>query len=205
MTLEMWIGLAALNFLASLSPGQNVALVGGTVLRSGTRSGVAAVLGILLAEAVWAILALCAVIGVLQLDGTLMFGLQLAGGVLLILFGLSILAARIVCTAPEAAPEIALDKRMIGKGACIGFANPLALVFFLSVFPQFVTVDDTGLSAFSVIFCVSAIVLSAALALAPYFALAAMLARSAVSNMLQRVSGAMLVGFGLLVLAEGMA
>lgn len=92
---------------------------------------------------------------------------------------------------------------MLGKGVCIGLANPLALMFFLSVFPQFVTAEDTAFNGASVLFCISAIVVSAALALAPYLALAAMLARSAVAAMLHRVSGVLLVGFGAFILAEG--
>lgn len=108
MTLEMWIGLAALNFLASLSPGQNVALVGGATLRSGVRSGGAAVLGILIAEAAWALLALCAVIGILSLDGTAMVRLELIGGAVLVAVGLATLRARVSATAAAQARPASL-------------------------------------------------------------------------------------------------
>ncbi|WP_366523491.1 LysE family transporter [uncultured Sulfitobacter sp.] len=47
---------------------------------------------------------------------------------------------------------------LVGDGVFVGFANPLALVFFLSVFPAFVPPGTNGTGA--VFFFVSAIVAS---------------------------------------------
>lgn len=203
MTSEIWFALALTNFLACLAPGQNTALVGGTVLQTGIRSGAAVATGILIAELAWAVLALILVLGAIELNNSLIFWLKLAGAPVLIWFGYAILFAAKADSVEQRLCSRAEDAGMAARGLCIGITNPMALIFFLSVFPQFVLVEQSQLSAASTVFYISAVVISAALGIAPYLALAKIMEKSTMSQYLQKLSGVILIVFGLFFLVEG--
>ena len=196
MTLSLWIALTVANFIACIAPGQNAAFVGGTALSAGMRRGGIAVLGILVAEAIWAILALFAVLGLIAISGEVLFWAQLAGGVVLVLLGISTI---FTVTSGEKTTDRASEtstRKILGLGLIIGFANPLALVFFMSVFPQFLAGGTIFLSASSVAYFTSAIVISSALGLVPYVGAGFLTKLQKPSQLMHRLSGGFLVFFG---------
>ena len=166
MEAEAILGLAGANLAACMTPGQNTALVTVTAARCGWAGGLWAILGVLLAEAIWTAVAFLAMAGAISLHGDVHALLNLGCGVVLALFGISLLAAPV---APAVAAEWRrLESRRVPRlvlsGLAIGLANPLALLFFVAVLPLFVSeADAPALAAATVAVCVTS-----ALALAPF-------------------------------------
>ncbi|MDO4911002.1 MAG: LysE family translocator [Corynebacterium sp.] len=135
--------LAIVWFVAVASPGPDVF----QILRVGTQSrinGIACALGIMTGNAVWTLLSVLGV-GMLIADHpVLIHSLQALGGCYLLYMGIgalrSVMASRSAAT-PEAITPVTLSpRRAYLLGVTTNFANPKALIFFISVFSQFVTV-----------------------------------------------------------------
>jgi threonine/homoserine/homoserine lactone efflux protein len=192
MEFAAFFGLAAANFVASVAPGQNAALIVGAGARGGARAGVAALGGILTAEAVWVALALAATVGLLaHVDPA---PLTLAGGVVLVALGLWSLAQRPGVVLAAARPHLG---GLIAQGAAVGFANPLALAFFVAVFPQFLPGPLTPEAAAA---AVAAILLSSAAGCAIWLCASAWLIPPGRALLLHRGSAAAIVVCGALAL-----
>lgn len=204
MTFEHWFALAAANFAASVAPGQNVALVGGAAVRAGLIGGIAAAAGILVAELAWSVLALTLLLGARDVSPELFTGLQLASVISLAAIGYCIL--RETAPHPQAGPLAGHSlRRLVVRGIWIGAANPLALVFFLSLLPGFVPettdlADPATLSAF-----VSAVMVSTMAGLAPWLVASGLLARTGLGRYLQIFSGGALISIAGLVLWQVLA
>ena len=152
MTAQIWIALATANFFACLAPGQNAALMGAAAARSGPIGGGFAMLGILLAELAWAAIAIYLTFGARELAGDTFVLLQIASAGVLIWFGIGAMREGVGARGFKV-HRGALG--LVGDGIVVGLANPLALVFFLSVFPAFVPAGTSGSGA--ALFFVSAI------------------------------------------------
>lgn len=207
MTIELWFALVAANFAASVAPGQNVALVGGAALRSGLVGGLAAAAGVLVAELAWSVLALTLLLGARDVSPALFTSLQFVSVVALAGIGLCILRESASgwdsgAADPSAARSGAAcsHRRLVLRGIWIGAANPLALVFFLSLLPGFVP-DRTDLAEPATLSAyVSAVMISTAAGLAPWLVASGMLARTGLGRYLQLFSGGALIAIAGLVL-----
>lgn len=195
MTLQIWIALATANFLACLAPGQNAALMGAAAARSGPIGGLFAMIGILLAELAWAAIAIHLTFGAQELVGDTYVVLQVASAGVLIWFGIGAMREG-VGSGPVKPHKSALG--LVGDGIIVGLANPLALIFFLSVFPVFVPPGTSGAGA--AFFFVSAILVSSLAGLAPYFAVGGILRRAGHTAALHLISGGALAGTGSILL-----
>lgn len=197
MTADIWIALATANFLACLAPGQNAALIGAITARGGPVRASFAMLGILLAELIWACIAIYLTFGARELAGDSFVLIQIASAGVLIWFGICAIRDSVERSAtPTEHGPFALTC----QGCFVGLANPLALVFFLSVFPAFVPAGTSGPHA--VTFFVSAILISSALGLLPYIAAGGLVRRAGKSHLLQLISGSALMGTGGLLLVK---
>ena len=197
MTLQIWIALATANFFACLAPGQNAALMGAVAARSGPYCTGMAMFGILLAELAWATIAIYLTFGARDLAGDTFVVLQMASAAVLIWFGIS--ALRNTFSKTEA--SVAVQRGGLGHLACgavVGFANPLALVFALSVIPAFVPAGASGPGA--AFFFISAVVISSAAGLFPYLVAGGLLRRAGQAKLMQLISGGALAGSGALLL-----
>ena len=120
--------LAAVHWLAMLSPGPNVLLVAQTSMSRSRAAGIAAALGV---AAGAGLLATAATVGLTLLteqSSTLRQGLQVAGGCYLVYLGASMwLGAR------SAAPAPAGGRAYFLRGLLTNLSNPKAAVFFGSV------------------------------------------------------------------------
>lgn len=200
MSLEIWIALAAANFVASLVPGQNAALIGSATARSGLHGGSFAIIGILAAELIWSVAALVIALSARELSPALWTALQIGSG--LVLLSLGVLTFR-----DTQADRVETDRArgctcIAVQGLWVGLANPMALVFFLSLFPAFVPPDSTGTDANMLGFYASAVVASSFAGLVPYLAVSSALAKGGFAVSLQMCCGGMLVVLGGLVLAR---
>lgn len=200
MSLEIWIALAAANFMASLVPGQNAALVGSATARAGLAGGSFAAIGILAAEMIWSVAALVVALSARELSPMFWTALQIGSGLVLLGLGVLTLRASHACEAGNALSRS--GRRLAAQGLWIGLANPLALVFFLSLFPAFVPAGATDADAGMLAFYGSAVLVSSAAGLAPYVAASNALARGGLAAPLQLSCGGMLVLLGGLVLVR---
>lgn len=197
MTAEIWIALATANFFACLAPGQNAALLGAATARSGLSGGLVAGAGILLAELIWASIAIYLTFGAREVAGESFILMQIASAAVLIWFGVKAMRDGVKTGAVKPHKGYA---GLLSDGVVIGLANPLALVFFLSVFPAFVPPESSG--RYAALFFVSAILVSSIAGLVPYLAAGGVLRRSGHSATLHLVSGGALAGAGGILLLK---
>lgn len=200
MTPEIWITLAAANFIAYLAPGQNVALVGAATARAGLPGGLSAVGGVLVAELIWTAAALALTLTAREIDGRVMLSLQVASGLFLVWSGWKVLKTppRLeVSTVAQTGGHI----RLATLGVWVGLANPLALVFFVSIFPGLVSASASQAPLDLLIFCGTAVVLSSLAAIAPYLAVSQVLVRAGQGRRLNALSGGALLFVGLAAIA----
>lgn len=202
MTLESWIAFALMNLAYSAPPGPNAAILLAVSSRGGLRHGVAAFGGILMAEVFWAGLALLIVSGVLDI-GALMPGLlEIIGAAALILLGLPMLIRRALSPAPAQETPAKGDlkgTRGIAAAFFVGVTNPLAMVFFVSVAPMFLTTGS--MTPLAAVLFVSAAVLSCACAHAPYLGIAGIITPR-LTAIIERGCGGLFVCMGAIRLAE---
>ena len=204
VTFSAFLAFALVNFAYSLAPGPNAALIVGNSARRGLSAGLGVILGILLAEIVWALVAIAVVVGLLDLVHFHPDTLKLLGACALVLIGTTMLMAR----TPEAVPVSGTVRKdrpgtlqnTILKGAFVGLTNPLALVFFVSIAPTFLSpsqITPGTAAAFSL-----AAVLSCAAAHLPYLG-AARLSRRRVGHLVERGCGMALCCLGAAAAANG--
>lgn len=201
MTADIWIALAAANFAASLAPGQNVALVGSATARDGVRGGAAAISGILLAEAIWSAVAVALILKARAVDPDLLLGLQAAGGIALVWCGMRIVRAA-AAGRDAAASRSPAGPLLLLEGLWIGLANPLALMFFVSLLPSLLGAGAAAPGPREAAICVVVIVGSSFAALVPYLAASTALVRAGLASGLNALSGTALLLVGLVVFAR---
>ncbi len=201
MEAEAVIGLAGANLAACLTPGQNTALVAVTAARCGWAGGLWAILGILLAEAIWTTIAFLAIAGAISLHHDSPALLDIGCGVVLALFGISLLSVPAVpaVIAGPRRPECRRAPRLVLGGLVVGLVNPLALLFFVAVLPLFVSETDAS----TLVLATGAVCVTSAIALTPFLAVASPLLPRLAQVAMHRTGSASLVAIGVLF-ASGM-
>jgi threonine/homoserine/homoserine lactone efflux protein len=206
VTFEAFFAFAFLNFAYSLAPGPNAALIVGTSARGGTKAGLGVILGILIAEIIWALVAIAVVVGLLDLMHFRPDTLKTLGACALVLIGTMMLIARAPQPVPASgvspdAPDPVLGalSQTVMKGGFVGLTNPLALVFFISIAPSFLKPSQITQST-AIIFAAAA-VFSCAAAHLPYLG-AARLSRSRFGHLVERGCGVALCCLGATAVAN---
>ncbi|WP_324754979.1 LysE family translocator [Roseovarius sp. Pro17] len=202
MTIETWIAFAIMNFVCSLTPGPNAAVVLAQSARRGLAGGICALSGVILARAALAMLAILIVLGapeIVQLDGPT---LHLIGAIVLLALGMGMLRARTV-PAPQLAGcghiAPAGHIRTIFGAFLIALSNPLSVIFFVSVAPVFLGADTLSPQAVGAF--LSAALLPCAAAYTPYLAMAK-LNRPGTIRFVDRSCGTALCALGLWGIAQ---
>ena len=135
MTLQLYLLFVLASALLVATPGPNVALVVGTSLRYGARSGLTTVAGV----NVGLVLQLSAVAAglswIVDLFARHFDVIRYIGAAYLALLGLQQLFAK-AKPAASAAPELRAD-RAFARGFAVAFANPKTLIFHAAFLPQF--------------------------------------------------------------------
>ncbi len=198
----------AAGWLLNLTPGPDVLYIVSNALRSGARAGLVAGLGITAGCFVHVFAAAVGVGALLSASATAFTVLKWAGAAYLLLMGVRMLFSRAgggngaAIAAAQSAPPVAASLRSVFLcGFWTNVLNPKVALFFLAFVPQFIApgTDNKALAfvLLGVLFNVNAIPVNAGWALA-----AAWMARRAGAiqrgmHWLDRVAGAMFIGFGL--------
>ena len=198
----------AAGWLLNLTPGPDVLYIVSNALRSGARAGLVAGLGITAGCFVHVFAAAVGVGALLSASATAFTVLKWAGAAYLLLMGVRMLFSRAgggngaAIAAAQSAPPVAASLRSVFLGGFwTNVLNSKVALFFLAFVPQFIApgTDNKALAfvLLGVLFNVNAIPVNAGWALA-----AAWMARRAGAiqrgmHWLDRVAGAMFIGFGL--------
>jgi len=205
MELHQLLLFVAAGLLLNLTPGPDVLYIVTNSLRSGARAGVVAALGINAGCFVHIFAAALGVSALLAASATAFTVLKWAGALYLMWIGAKLLFA----TAPSADADLAALARaqpsLPLRGVFMGgfwtnVLNPKVAIFFLAFVPQFIPagIEDKPLAfiALGSLFNVNSVFVNAGWALAAAW----MARRDAVQRGMQwldRIAGAMFIGFGL--------
>lgn len=194
----------AAGWLLNLTPGPDVLYIVSNALRSGARTGVVAGLGITAGCFVHILAAAIGVGALLATSAAAFTLLKWTGAAYLVWIGIKMLWAKAPKTpvdeAPGPAPATPVSLRAVFMGGFwTNVLNPKVAIFFLAFVPQFIAADAANkplaFVLLGVLFNLNAIPVNSAWALTAAW----MARRGAVRrgmHWLDRVAGAMFIGFG---------
>ncbi len=185
---------AIVLFLAIPGPG-NLALITSTG-KGGVRAGMAACLGVIVADQALMWLAVAGVAGLLAAYPAAFHAVQWLGAAYLGWMGYKMLTAK-----PGDAPVLKIEPRhYFRQGAVITLLNPKAIVFYMAFFPLFVNpATHRGLITFAAMAATIAVITFAyclIVVLLTHHMAERMRANPIVVRVLQKLAGVFLIGFG---------
>jgi len=186
--------LAVVVFLAIPGVG-NLAIITSTG-KGGVMGGLAATLGVIVADQVLMWLAVAGVAAVMTANPTLFGVVQYSGALYLAYLG-----ARMILAKPGDAPVLRMEpRRFFRQAMLITLLNPKAIVFYMAFFPLFVDPQrHQGLATFGVMALTIAVltfVYCVTLMCIVRFAADRVRSNPRLTVWLNRVAGTMLVAFG---------
>jgi threonine/homoserine/homoserine lactone efflux protein len=189
--------------LLTILPGPATALVVQAAYRGGKREALRTIAGNSLGILIWALLAALGLGAVVAASATAFSTMKVVCGVVLIVLGIQAIRGarrRGEAVAPPARPA----PRPLRAGLVTSVSNPKLAVFFVALFPQFVPDGAPVLP-----YALALVALQVACDVAYYSALAWMVARarraftsSPLMSWVERLTGTVMVGFGLRVMLE---
>lgn|SRR5262249_17137202 len=201
----------AIAVVVIATPGQDTALTIRNTLLGGRRSGVATAIGVAAGLSVWALATSAGLAVVLQASHPAFVALRVAGAVYLVYLGGRSLrdAVRVRSRTLGGQPTARLGnpmppRRALRQGLISNLGNTKILVFFTSLLPQFVTGGKaafTPLLLLGLVFVLMTVIWLTAYAIAVAKA-RALLLRSRVRRVVDTVTGAVLVAFGVRLASE---
>jgi len=191
-----------LSILLILIPGPDTAVVTKNALLGGRRGGTLTAVGVSVGLVVWTAAAALGIAALLRASAFAFLALKVAGAIYLVWMGIQMLRTKDFSSLPTGAPASGL--RALRQGLLTDLGNPKIAVFFTSFLPQFV---DPHASAFASLLALGAIfAVLTLLWLAAYGWLvghgASVFRRPAVRRVLDRVTGVVLIGFGIRLALE---
>jgi threonine/homoserine/homoserine lactone efflux protein len=199
MTVELYLLFVLASALLVATPGPNVALVVGTSLRYGARTGLLTVGGVNLGLVLQLAAVAAGLSWIVDLFARHFDLIRYIGAAYLALLGLQQLFAR--PKAEEAAAPVMRGEHALARGFAVAFANPKTLIFHAAFLPQFLGAGENRADLWLLAATFAVI---AALGDGLY-ALFAARARAAVTERARRIadraSGAILLGGAAVLLA----
>jgi threonine/homoserine/homoserine lactone efflux protein len=179
-----------------VTPGQDTALTIRNTLFGGRRSGVLTAAGVAAGQAFWTLAASLGLAAILRASEPAFLAVRLAGAAYLILLGLQTLRGS--RHAREQSPGV---RGAFRQGLLSNLGNPKMAVFFTSLLPQFGGTSFSTLLLLGLVFCSMTLTWLTCYAFAVARA-GDFLRRTRARRVLDTVTGAVLVAFGIRVAAE---
>jgi homoserine/homoserine lactone efflux protein len=194
MSLEAWLAFCITETVLCFTPGPAVLFVVSVAIARDARAGLAASLGILVANALYFALSATGIAALVLASGQLFGALKWIGAGYLVWIGLHMLLAR---GAAAAAPAPRSVQRAFARGLLVQGANPKALLFFVALLPQFIDAGAPVGYQLLILGVSSTLIELCVLALYVAFAVRARrLAGARLAGPLERVGGGLLVAAG---------
>ena len=196
--LAHFVAFLGVATIVIVTPGQDTALTIRNTLFGGRRSGVFTACGVSIGQAVWAVATSAGIAALLRASEPAFTAVKLAGAAYLVWLGLQTIFRR---EAPRAAtgPRARTSFR---QGVVSNLGNPKMAIFFPSLLPQFAVHPTFGTLLFlGLVFCAMTFVWLTGYAFAVAKA-GDFLRRTPIRRALDRVTGAVLIAFGLRLAAE---
>jgi RhtB (resistance to homoserine/threonine) family protein len=192
----------AISVLLIVMPGPDTAMVTKNALMGGRRSGIYCAFGVALGLTLWSIAAALGIAALLQASAVAFLVLKVAGAIYLVWIGIQMLrsrdpAAAATATGHGVAPH-ARGGTALRQGLLSDLSNPKIAIFFTSFLPQFVHGDGPVFAALLMLGLVFALITLAWLAAygAAVGHASGVLRRPAVRKTLDRITGVVLIAFG---------
>jgi threonine/homoserine/homoserine lactone efflux protein len=131
---------AGVSFLLVATPGPGVLYIVGRSVDQGRRAGVASMLGIEAAEALYVLAAAAGLSALLASSATAFDAVRYAGAAYLVYLGIKRWRAGATEADPDAPPASA--RRIFAEGFVVQLLNPKVAVFFVAYFPQFLNPES---------------------------------------------------------------
>lgn len=141
-------------FAVSIVPGPSMALAFSHGMRYGLWGVVPAAIGNVMATLLQGMLAMMAIHSLLSFEPGVLRVLQALGAIYIGYVGIVFIKQREAIgkglSRPEETITVAASRCL--EGALIAFFNPKAIMFFIALFPQFVSAEQVGVTAYATIF-----------------------------------------------------
>jgi threonine/homoserine/homoserine lactone efflux protein len=184
------------SLLVIVTRGQDTALTIRNTLLGGRRGGVRTAAGVAAGQATWTLAASAGVVALLRASEPAFVAVRLVGAAYLVYLGLQTLLRRGEVPAGVGGSS----RRAFRQGLLSNLGNPKMAVFFTSLLPQFGS-SFSALVALGLVFCSLTFLWLSGYAWAVARA-GDVLRRPRIRRALDRVTGVVLVGFGLRLAAE---
>jgi threonine/homoserine/homoserine lactone efflux protein len=196
---ETLVSFAGIAVLVSLTPGPATALVVRSAALHGRREALVVTAGNSTGIFFWALASVLGISALVAASETAFWALKIVGAVVLVVLGIQALRG----TKEDAAPE-RVRRSAYRNGLMTSFANPKLAVFFVALFPQFLSDGDSVLLT-----TLAMAMLLIAVDLVYFTLLAFVVARakhavvgSSLARRIERVTGAVMVALGLRLALE---
>ena len=198
------LGFALVAGLLTIIPGIDTALILRAAVSQGSKSAFATVIGISLGVLVWGVAAAIGLSALLTASKLAYDILRTAGAIYLIWMGLNFIWKTKKSRSSETATEIELSASIVSafkRGLITNLLNPKVGVFYMAVLPQFIPEGYSALLAgflLSLVHVIEGIIWYSALIWGTKI-LRTWLQRASVRIWMDRITGTVLIGFGLRV------
>ena len=146
MILQDWLYLFIICLLGACSPGPSVVVILGFVFSGGRKSGISASIGHGLGVFGYAILCAFGLGFLIEIYGTFFTVVQFLGAFFLLYLSFIIIKGSIVKKTSHNVINIVSEKNRFIEGFLIAILNPKIAVFFLSLFSQFLSSEQTHIT-----------------------------------------------------------
>ncbi len=195
-----FLGVSA---LVIVTPGQDTALTIRSVLAGGRRAGFFTAAGVAVGQATWTLAAAAGVVALLRASQPAFVAVRILGAAYLVFLGIESLvrAIRHERCAVRVSARGATGRASFRQGLLSNLGNAKMAVFFTSLLPQFVSVAFWSMTSVGLVFCTMTFVWLTAYSVAVAKA-GDVLRASRVRRILDGITGAVLVAFGIRLAVE---
>lgn len=197
----------AVAIVVIVTPGQDTALTIRNTLLGGRRAGLMTAVGVASGQAVWTVAASAGIVALLVAAEPVLMVLRLAGAAYLVYLGIQSLRAALSrqgTHVSRTAGGTARATRVLRQGFLSNLGNPKMAIFFAALVPQFVPQGGGSFAALLLLglfFCVLTLLWLAVYSVAIDRARAVLL-RPRIRRVLDAITGAVLVAFGVRLAAD---
>ncbi len=149
--MNSYFAYLSFSILAIADPGTGVVMTLTNSLNFGLKTSIYGIFGISLGMFIVSIIAGGGIGVVIANSNSLYFALKIVGAVYLLYFGLNLIKTRNKTNNVGSSKTFPQHKKLFIEGVKITITNPKAIIFFVSLFPQFIDSEANYLSQFTLL------------------------------------------------------